>query len=78
MAIYRLVVTEPRSNTLLHYEESADRDRLDELFNKALDESYLLKTARVFPEADMIVLALDERTETTEWMKKRQRVEYLS
>ena len=75
--MFRLVVTEPDSNTLLHYEESQDLDRLNDLFNKPLDESYLLKTANVFPEATMVVLAIDERTETTDWMKKRQRIEYL-
>ena len=75
--MYRLIVTEPTSNTLLHYEESQDIDKLNELFNKSLDESYLLKTAKVFPDANMIVLGIDERTETTDWMKKRQRIEYL-
>lgn len=68
---------EPESNTLLYYEEGTDSAPLIELFKKPLDEAYLLKVSKTYPDAETIVVAVEERTDSTDWTKKFQRLEFL-
>ena len=71
------MVVEPISNALLYYEESPDMGRLVDRFQKPLDEAYLLKASIAYPDAPSLLVVLEERTETTDWVKKMQTIEFL-
>ncbi len=71
------MVVEPTTNALLYYEENTVLEPLVDRFKQPLDEAYLLKASSVYENATTLLIVVEERTESTDWTKKMQRIEFL-
>lgn len=78
MSLFRLICSLPGNPSIvLQMETSTDYSALREVYDTPLDETFLLKTKKVYPDKDIVVLSLEERTESTDWITRAQKVEYL-